>query len=69
MLNTVWARGDQLDWLGTAEALAAVFVDADLDSFARQYVADKNDSPFMTCNKDAAVSDLFDVDLKAAADP
>lgn len=69
MSDAIWAGGDQLDRLCAAKALAAVLINAHLDALTRQNVVYKNDSPLVTGNKDATVGNLFDVDLKAAADP
>ena len=69
MRDAIWARGQDRHRFGTAETLAAVFIDTHLGALAWQHVVDKDHAALVTGNKDAAVGDLLDVDLKAAADP
>ena len=64
MLNSVFARSDNLLNLGPDKALATVFEDFGYDFFSWDRTRNKNNSTFVPGNANPSVGDFFNFKLE-----
>lgn len=69
VFDAIWRGFENLGGLGTAEALALIFIDPGFDLLARQDVRHKHHAPLMASHEDAAVRNFFNIEGQSLAGP